>query len=49
MFQVYVPNVLYISNVCCKYFYLDVAKLDRDVAYVRKFSVVFHMYVGVSS
>jgi hypothetical protein len=30
MFQVYVPNVS--ANVCCKYFYLDVVKVDPDVA-----------------
>jgi hypothetical protein len=33
MFQVYVANVLSVSDVCCKCFHLDVAKVDLDVAY----------------
>ena len=28
MFEVYVPNVLFVSDVCCKCVYLYVAKLD---------------------
>jgi hypothetical protein len=31
-FEVYVPNVS-ISDICCKCFHLDVAKVDLDVAY----------------
>ena len=33
MFQVYVPNVSSVSDVYCKCFYLDVAKVYLDVAY----------------
>jgi hypothetical protein len=33
MFQVYVLNVLTVLDVCCKYFYLNVAKVDLNVAY----------------
>jgi hypothetical protein len=34
MFQVYVPNVLSVSDVCCKCFHLDVTKVDLNVAYI---------------
>jgi hypothetical protein len=40
MFQVYVLNVSS-SDVCCKYFYLDVAKVDLDVAYTSMLQVYF--------
>jgi hypothetical protein len=33
MFQVYVLNVSTVLDVCCKYFYLNVAKVDLNVAY----------------
>jgi hypothetical protein len=33
MFQVYVTNVSSAPDECCKCFYLDVAKVDLDVAY----------------
>jgi hypothetical protein len=41
----YVPNV---SDVCCKCFYLDVAKVDLDVAYTCMFSVYLFSVIGVS-
>ena len=34
MLQVYVSNVSDVSEVCCKCLYIDVAKVDRDVAHV---------------
>jgi hypothetical protein len=34
MFQVYVLNVFSISDVCGNVFYLNVAKVDLDVAYI---------------
>jgi hypothetical protein len=33
IFQVYVLNVLPVSNVCCKCFYLDVVKVDLNFEY----------------
>jgi hypothetical protein len=41
MFQVFVPDVLYVSDVCYKYFYLDVEKVDLNVAYIY----MLHSYV----
>jgi hypothetical protein len=42
MFQVYVPNVFpSLSHVCCKYFHLDVAKVDLEVAYICVASIYF--------
>jgi hypothetical protein len=36
MFQVYVPNISFVSDVCCTCFHLAIAKLDRDVPYICK-------------
>jgi hypothetical protein len=33
MFQVHVPNVSSVSDVCCNYFHLDVTKVNPDVVY----------------
>jgi hypothetical protein len=43
MFQVYVPDVSSISDVRCKCFYLDVAKIDLDVASVSGVSYVIRL------
>jgi hypothetical protein len=40
---IYVPNVSYVSDVCCKCFYLDVAKVDLDAAYIA--SVCFKCFL----
>jgi hypothetical protein len=52
MFQVYVPNISSVPDICCKCFYLNVTKLDLDVAYtcmlqayVFKCFQAFHTYV----
>jgi hypothetical protein len=34
VFQTYVANVSTVLDVCCKCFYLDVVKIDREVAHV---------------
>jgi hypothetical protein len=34
MLQAYVSSVLGFSHACCKVFHVDVAKVDRDAAYV---------------
>jgi hypothetical protein len=41
MFQVYVPSFSSLSDVCCKYFHLDVAKVDLDVAYTCMLQMYF--------
>jgi hypothetical protein len=54
---VYIPNVSSVSNECCKVFYLDVAKVDLDVAYTCKlqayvssvFGCFIRMFASVSS
>jgi hypothetical protein len=48
MFQVYVPNVSSVSDVCCKCFHLDVAKVNLDAVYtcMLQVYVVFHTYVA---
>jgi hypothetical protein len=30
----YVPNVSSVLDICCKYFHLDVAKVDMDIVYI---------------
>ena len=48
----YVPDVSYFLDVCCKCVYMDIAKVDRDVAYtyvasvVPNVSFVFQTYVA---
>jgi hypothetical protein len=34
MLQTYVSRVSDVSEVCCKYFYNNIAKVDRDIAHV---------------
>jgi hypothetical protein len=46
MFQVYVLNVSSISDVCGNVFYLNVAKVDLDAAYICKCFKSFHTYVA---
>jgi hypothetical protein len=53
MFQVYVLNVLFVSDVCCKCFYLDITKIDLNVTYTcmlhAYFSSVSVFYTSVAS
>jgi hypothetical protein len=42
MFQVYVPNVSSVLDVCYKCFHLDVTKVDLDCAY----TCMLHAYVS---
>ena len=44
MFQVYVSSV---SDICCKCFYLDVAKVDLDVAYTCMLQAYVSSGLGV--
>jgi energy-converting hydrogenase Eha subunit C len=52
MLQTYVSSVSDVSEVCCKCFHVDVAKVDRDVAYAASVSeacckclfIVFHLF-----
>jgi hypothetical protein len=39
--QVHVPNVSFVADVCCKYFHLDFAKVDLDVAYTCMLQALF--------
>jgi len=48
MFQMYVPNLSSISDVCCKCFHLDVAKVDLDVAYKCMLQAYVSCVSGVS-
>jgi hypothetical protein len=48
MFQVYVPNVSFVSDVCCKYFHLSVAKVDLEVAIHASCKGIFLSISGVS-
>jgi hypothetical protein len=41
IFQMYVPDVSYVSYVCCKYFHLDVTKVDLDIAYTCMLQAYF--------
>jgi hypothetical protein len=49
MFQVYVLNVSSISNVRYKYFHMDVAKVDLNVAYACIFQVFHTSIASISS
>jgi hypothetical protein len=40
---VYIPNVLFVSDVCCKCFIWMLQNLDRDVAFICK---CFYTYVA---
>ena len=40
----YVPNISSVSNICCKYFHLDVAKVDLDITYVCN---GFQVFLGI--
>jgi hypothetical protein len=45
MLQTYVSSVSDVSEVCCKCFHVDVAKVDRDVAACCKcLFIVFHLF-----
>ena len=51
-FKVYVPNVSSVPDICCTLFYLNVSKVDLDVAYTYMLQVyifkcfqIFHTYV----
>jgi hypothetical protein len=48
MFEVYVPNVSSISDVYCKYFYLNVAKVDLDVVYTYMLQTYLSNVLGIS-
>jgi hypothetical protein len=48
MFKVYVLNVSYVSDVCGKYFHLDVAKVDLDVVYTCMLQQHVSSVLGVS-
>jgi hypothetical protein len=48
MFQVYVPNVLSIFRCTLQVFYLDVAKVDLDVAYTCMLLAYVSSVLGVS-
>jgi hypothetical protein len=45
----YVTNVSFVLDVCCKCFYLDIAKVDLDVAYTFMLQAIyFKCFSGVS-
>jgi hypothetical protein len=48
MFQVYVLNVSFVSDVCSKCFYLDVAKVDLNVAYICMLQAYIFKYFRCS-
>jgi hypothetical protein len=55
MLEAHVSHVLDVLEVCCKCFHTDIAKVDRDVAYVamvvhvyyKSLSTMFHLFSDV--
>jgi hypothetical protein len=41
IFQVHVPNISSVADICCKYFHLDFVKVDLDVAYTCMLQALF--------
>jgi hypothetical protein len=48
VFQTYVASDSAVSDICCKRFYLDITKVDRDVTHVAMGATVGH-YAGAEA